>query len=338
MAKKKERIKKPYTVKVPVYATEVKEGSFTYEEVIVRLKKELDNYNENTSIGRVAFNKNNKTQRKVIQKVDYFEYAYGEDPNAVPLLLLKTTSFNTNIHDAYTEDPDGTIRVLSDVTKLVSEHNYMLFYPNFVGYEPKQKANWLIFICGDTNKNDTDIVNTAKLVISGVLRLSFVCIKPKDILNKIQKASIPIFQIRYIGVEKDISDANEKYSSYLVDSKIKKDKKKTYKDIPLSSVDELLKEEFDHEEYQVREAEFIQGKNKFKLIKKFRGITEDEYDEFDVLKKEAQMLFEETAELSFTDTFELLETEEKEKKLHDKDFILEKSSPIIINYIASYNV
>ena len=92
MAKKKERIKKPYTVKVPVYATEVKEGSFTYEEVIVRLKKELDNYNENTSIGRVAFNKNNKTQRKVIQKVDYFEYAYGEDPNAVPLLLLKTTS------------------------------------------------------------------------------------------------------------------------------------------------------------------------------------------------------------------------------------------------------
>lgn len=311
MAKKKERIKKPYTVKVPVYATEVKEGSFTYEEVIVRLKKELDNYNENTSIGRVAFNKNNKTQRKVIQKVDYFEYAYGEDPNAVPLLLLKTTSFNTNIHDAYTEDPDGTIRVLSDVTKLVSEHNYMLFYPNFVGYEPKQKANWLIFICGDTNKNDTDIVNTAKLVISGVLRLSFVCIKPKDILNKIQKASIPIFQIRYIGVEKDIS---------------------------LSSVDELLKEEFDHEEYQVREAEFIQGKNKFKLIKKFRGITEDEYDEFDVLKKEAQMLFEETAELSFTDTFELLETEEKEKKLHDKDFILEKLSPIIINYIASYNV
>lgn len=67
-------------------------------------------------------------------------------------------------------------------------------------------------------------------------------------------------------------------------------------------------------------------------------MTEDEYDEFDVLKKEAQMLFEETAELSFTDTFELLETEEKEKKLHDKDFILEKLSPIIINYIASYNV
>lgn len=338
MAKKKEQVKKPYTVKVPVYATEVKVGSFRYEDVMNRLKIELDNYNNNTSIGRVAFNRNNKTQRKVIQKVECFEYFFGEEPNQIPLLLLKTTSFNTNIHDAYTEDPDGKIRVLSDVTKLVSEHNYMLFYPNFVGYEPKQKVNWLIFICGDTNKNDTDIVNTAKLVISGVLHLSFVCIKPKELISKISKTSIPIFQIRYIGVEKDISDANEKYPTYLVDSKLKKDKIKTYKDLPLKLIDVLLKEEFNHDEFQVQEAEFTQGKNKFKLIKKFIGMTEDEYDEFDILKKEARMLFEETAELTFTDTFELLETEEKGKKLHDKDFIMGKLSPIIINYIASYNV
>lgn len=229
MARKKEQEKKPYTVKVPVYATEIKEGSFTYEEVTTRLKQELDNYNTNTSIGRVAFNRSNKTQRKVIEKVECFDYVYGEEPNTAPLLLLKTTSFNTNIHDAYTEDLDGTIRVLSDATKLVSEHNYMLFYPNFVGYEPKQKVNWLIFICGDTNKNDTDIVNTAKLVIGGVLHLSFVVIKPKDILNKLQKTSIPVFQIRYIGVEKDISDANEKYSSYLIESKLKKTKRKHIK-------------------------------------------------------------------------------------------------------------
>lgn len=338
MARKKEQEKKPYTVKVPVYATEIKEGSFTYEEVTTRLKQELDNYNTNTSIGRIAFNRSNKTQRKVIQKVEYFDYVYGEEPNIAPLLLLKTTSFNTNIHDAYTEDLDGTIRVLSDATKLVSEHNYMLFYPNFVGYEPKQKVNWLIFICGDTNKNDTDIVNTAKLVIGGVLHLSFVVIKPKDILNKLQKTSIPVFQIRYIGVEKDISDANEKYSSYLIESKLKKDKKKTYKDIPLNSIEELLKEDFNHDEYQIREVELIQGKKKLKLVTKYKGMTEDEYDEFDTLQKEAQMLFDETAELTFTDSFELLESEEKAKKLHDKDFILNKLSPIIINYIASYNV
>lgn len=67
-------------------------------------------------------------------------------------------------------------------------------------------------------------------------------------------------------------------------------------------------------------------------------MTEDEYDEFDTLQKEAQMLFEETAELTFTDSFELLESEEKAKKLHDKEFIITKLSPIIINYIASYNV
>lgn len=330
--------KKPYKVKVPVYATEVNEGSFTYDEVILRVKKDLDNYNNNASIGRVAFNKSNKTQRKLIKKVEYFEYTFGEESNSIPVLLLKTTSYNTNIHDAYTEDPDGTIRVLSDVTKLVSEHNYMIFYPNFVGYEPNQKTNWLIFICGDTNKNDTDIVNTAKLVIGGVLHLKFVCIKPKEILNKIAKTSIPIFQIRYIGVEKDISDANETFPSYLVNSRIKKDKKKTYKDIPLSSVQKLLNEEFDHEEYQIREAEIIQGKNIYKLIKKLKEKTQDEYDEFDVLKKEAQMFFEETAELSFTDTFELLEAEEKEKKLHEQNFIISKISPIITNYIASYNV
>lgn len=338
MAKRKIQEKKPYTVKVPVYATEVKEGSYTYEDVISRLKQELDNYNNNTSIGRVAFNRSNKTQRKVIQKVDYYEYLYGEEPNAIPSLLLKTTTFNTNIHDAYTEDPDGTIRVLSDVTKLVSEHNYMLFYPNFVGYEPNQKCNWLVFVCGNTNKNDTEITNTAKLVINGVLHLGFSCIKPKDLLDKIQKTSVSVFQIRYIGVERDISDANEKYPTYLVESKMKKDKKKTYKDIPFNSIEELLSEDYNHEEYQIREAEFVQGKKKFKLTKKYQGMTKEEFDEFDTLKKEAQLLFEETAELTFTDSFELLETEEKEKKLHDKDFILDKITPIVINYIASYNV
>lgn len=338
MAKRKIQEKKPYTVKVPVYATEVNEGSYTYEEVITRLKQELENYNNNTSIGRVAFNRSNKTQRKVIQKVDCFEYSYGEEPNVVPCLLLKTTTFNTNIHDAYTEDPDGTIRVLSDATKLVSEHNYMLFYPNFVGFEPNQKVNWLVFVCGNTNKNDTDIANTAKLVINGVLHLGFSCIKTKDLLDKIHKTSVPVFQIRYIGIEKDISDANEKYSVYLVESKTKKDKKKTYKDIPFSSVEELLKEDYNHEEYQIREVEFVQGKKKFKLIKKYKGMTEAECDEFDAIKKEAQLLFEETAELTFTDTFELQHIEEKDKKLHNKEFILEKITPIVINYIASYNV
>lgn len=338
MAKRKVEGKKPFVVKVPVYATEVKEGSFTYESVITRLKEELNNYNNNADIGRVAFNRSNKTQRKVIQKVDYFDCPYGEDSNEIPTLLLKTTTFNTNIHDAYTEDSDGTIRVLSDTTKLVSEHNYMLFYPNFVGYEPNQKVNWLVFVCGDTNKNDTDIVNTAKLVINRVLHWSFTSIKPKDLLDKIQQVSIPVFQLRYIGVEKDISDANEKYITYLVESKIKKDKKKTYKDIPFNSVEKLLEEDFNHDEYQIREAEFTQGKKKFKLVRRYQGMTEAEYDEFDTLKKEAQTLFEETAELTFTDSFELLETEEKNKKLQDKDFILERMLPIIINYIASYNV
>jgi len=54
--------------------------------------------------------------------------------------------------------------------------------------------------------------------------------------------------------------------------------------------------------------------------------------------KEAQQLFQNTAEQVFTDTFVILETEDKEKKLHDPDFVIEKITPIITNYTASYNV
>jgi len=295
----------------------------------------LDNYNNNNSIERVSFTKNNKTQRKVIDKVSYFEYAIGD----IPILLFKTITFNTNIHDGFTTNPDGNTQVFSNRTKFGSEHNYMLFYPNLIGLEPNQKGNWLIFVCGNSNKNDTEVIETAKLVIEGVLHLNFIHVTPQDILEKI-KTSIPLFKITYIGIEKDISDVEEKFPTLLIESKLKREKTKTYKDISLDNVQELLKEDINPNEYQTREVSFEQGKNGFKLIRKFIRFkeSETEYDEFNSTLKEAQQLFQETAEQTFTDNFVILETEEKDNCLHSHNFIIDKITPIIFNYIASYNV
>src|ERR1035437_5641538 len=123
---KKPKIKE-FKIKVPVYSTEKQAGPFKYNDVIGRLTKELELYNVSDSIARVAFRKSNKTQQKVIKKVDHFKCDIGDAPNSIPALLLKVTTFNTNLLDGYTEEPDGVIRVFGKTTQLGYEHNYMLF-------------------------------------------------------------------------------------------------------------------------------------------------------------------------------------------------------------------
>jgi len=225
MASKKDRKQKELKVKVPVYATQIIEGVVTNDNMLSTLKRMLDNYNEHGLVdgGFVAFNRSNKTQLKVIQKVEHTDHILGENANSKPVVLLKTTTYNTNIHDASTVDADGTIRVFSNATKLVSEHNYMLFYPNIVGYVPNQKANWLIFVCGNSNKNDAEIIETAKLVIGKVLNLSFMHITPEEIMRKIQ-TSITDLTVRFIGIEKDLSDSEEKFPTFIVMNKLRREK------------------------------------------------------------------------------------------------------------------
>lgn len=89
---KKEKKIKEYKIKVPVSATEKVLANFTYEDAILRLEKDIEIYNENNEIRRVTFKRSNKTQQKVIQKIDTFRYQIGEDAEAIPALLLKVTT------------------------------------------------------------------------------------------------------------------------------------------------------------------------------------------------------------------------------------------------------
>lgn len=70
--KKAKKIKE-YKIKVPLSATEKVLANFTYEDALLRLEKDIEIYNENNEIWRVAFRRSNKTQQKVIQKIDTFD-------------------------------------------------------------------------------------------------------------------------------------------------------------------------------------------------------------------------------------------------------------------------
>lgn len=331
---KNEKKTKEYKIKVPVYATEKISSNLTYEDSISRLETVLKVYSENINFPRVAFRRNNKTQQKVIQKIETFRKQIGEDAESIPLLLLKVTTYNTNLLDGYTEEPDGSIKVFGTRTKVGSEKNYMVFYPNFVGIVPNLQVNWLVFTYIDTNKIDSEMTNTAKLVISSVLSLKHVQITREDILSKIKSKKVPLFQIRYTGIEKDINDIKDQYKQYLIESKLKKDKSETFKDIPFELAQELLSEEMN--EYQIREAKFIYGNSEYKLIKKLSKTISEEYNEFDVLVAESKNIFEEAAEHTFNDHFVLFEDEMD--KMYDHDYIVDKITPIITNYIISYDV
>ncbi|MEI6091955.1 MAG: hypothetical protein WCR42_15995 [bacterium] len=332
--KKQEPKMKEYKIKVPVFLTEKNKGNFSYESVISRIETELKHYNSSEQIPRIAFKRQNKTQQKVISSINSHKFILGDDDLKVPALFLQVTTYNTNLLDGYTEQ-DGTIKVFDNKTKLGSEKNFMIMFPNLNGYPPNYEANWLVFVYIDTNKMDSEMINTAKLVVNSVLHLNNIQITREDILSKIKKIKVPILKIRYTGV--DINDeVDERFINFLVESKTRKDKSETFKNVPFELANQIIDAEYPIDEYQNREVKFIYGNSEYKLTKKLSESLPNEYNEFDVLVNEARNIFNEAAEHTFTDSFALFEDELS--KMYNKDYIIDKISPIITNYIKTYDI
>ena len=326
--KSNDPIEDSYKIKVPVFVTEKTDKELTYSIVVESIKKKIDTYNNDRKSEKVKFTRANKTQTKVIDSILCIDRHIGEQPSGVPCLLLQVTTYTTNHIEGFIQDEENADRKkIKQTTKLGSEENYILFYPNIKGIDLNKKSNWIILVYSDINKTDSDIINTAKLLIEKVFGLLFLHVKPTDVLKEISNSKIPKFQIKYIGIDNSDNGVDEKYREYLSKTQVKKDKVSNYKQLPFSLAKELYNEteNFESEGYQKKEATFTFGNNKYKLTKELIEHIE-----------EAQNVMSESAEQIYTDNFLLYESEKE--NVYDHDFIIEKLSPIITKYLKSYDV
>lgn len=315
MSDKKE---KSYKIKVPVYTSElILEGSdlfggVSFEDMNRFVHKKVQDYRSIKD--KVSRNKRNKVQKKEIDKVECIDCMVAERP----CVILQISAYNTNLFDGFVET-DKKI-TLEQNNKIGSENYFVLLVPNIIGIDSNNyKHQWIFLIYEDPHKDTQDILSTVKLVINRVLGISTSNIKIPEILDELKRIKkIPELTLNFTAISNDENEVDAKYRSYLVGSKFRKQKEDKYENMPFETTEEVISDLSYEDDYQKRTVRIGLGKKEYR-------ITRDAI-------KEAKGKIHETAEEIFNETIGITETELKEK-IYDTDFIVEKLTPILQNYL-----
>ena len=326
MSKKRKRNKQTrnsdktnvYSIKMPVYTTSMidkEEGLFgkaTYEDMITFLKNRLSSFSS-----PISTDNRNKTKKTVISKIKSTQVAIGD----VPTLLLQINAFNTNLYDGYFEGNEK-INFTRD-NKIGSDSNYVLFYPRIVGLaEGKYTCYFLMLVYEDPTKDSGEVSRIAKIVSNKILNVPIQNIKMSMILEELKAIKeVPELSVRYFSLTEAENGVDVKYASYLDSSKLKKEETRNFKNMPMDTMRELISDTSEDGNYQKKETWIRLGRREYKISKQLIAEAGEE------LKETAEKIFNATS---------VVTQQELEEKIHDKDFMIEKMSDVISNYISSY--
>jgi hypothetical protein len=237
----------------------------------------------------------------------------------VPCLLLQVSAFNTNFYDGYFE-ADKKIPMQRD-NKLGKDSNFVLLYPVIKGLNNKNYTSYfLILVYEDPTKDNGEVIRIAKIVVNKILNVPIQNIKLPTILEEIEKIkTIPELQIKYFSIYNSDNDVDVKYREYLQTEKIRKSKEDYFKDMPYQKVSELLAEP-DDTEYQRKETKLIIGKKEYKIKKELINEAAEE------LKETAEKIFNMSTSIT---------QDELDNKVHNQDFVIEKLSAVLVNYLSN---
>lgn len=315
---KKEKI---YTVKVPVYTTQMIEnaqdifGGISYQDMLSYVKHKLNSYSENGE--KIEFENRNKTQKTVINNINYTEHNAGK----VSGILMQISAYSTNLYDGYLE-AEEKIKFKKEY-KIGSETNFVMIFPLIKGIDRTNYLRYfIIMVYEDPTKTNEEISKIAKAVMNRILELPIANIKLPSILEELRAiGTIPELQVKYSSVYNHENDVDLKFREYLVSGKVKKQKEDYFKNMPIEKIEDLLNEK-DENEYQKKEAKLVVGKKEYKILKE--------------LIKETGEVLKETAEKVFNASTSITENE-LNHKVHDREFIFSKLIPILENFLSTDN-
>jgi hypothetical protein len=310
---------KLYTIKMPVYTTSMMDdveglfGKTTYEELISFLKGRLSSF-----VSPISTDNRNKTKKTVISKINSTEVSIGD----VPALLLQINAFNTNLYDGYFEGNEK-INFTRD-NKIGSDSNYVLFYPRIVGLSAgKYTRYFLMLVYEDPTKDSGEVSRIAKIVANKILNIPIQNIKMSMILDELKAINtIPELSVRYYSLTESDNNVDVKYASYLNSMKLKKEETRNFKNMPIDTMTDLISDSTEDGNYQKKETWIRWGRREYKITKQLIAEAGEE------LKETAEKIFNATSAIT---------QKELEEKIHDKQFMIEKMSDVITNYISSYD-
>lgn len=309
---------KTYTIKVPVYTSRQYDkndtcdlfGKITYDDMIEGIKSKI----LSTSSNRII-NCRNKVKQTVISDISISEKKIEDRP----CLLLNISSYDTNLGSGYYQDENNNRYNFSESNRLGSNNNYMLIYPIINGLESSKYTCYFLFIMYDDPRKDSgNVIRLCKHIVNNIVNCPIENIKLPQIIEELKKVvTIPELSIRYKSIVIDDDEPESTYKQYIVRSEIKKDKKQTFKAIPIDVLSDILDERFDGTEYQSREVKVKVGRKEYEITREILADTQELLD---------------TAEKVYNASVSI--TEEELKQIYDEDFIMQKLILVLTNYKA----
>lgn len=308
---------KSYNIKIPVYTTTMLDQSVglfdnvSYGDMIQMIKTKLNDFKQ-----PISFSNRNKTKKTVISKISYQDIQIGKTPT----LLLQISAFNTNIYDGYFE-ANEKIQITKD-NKLGSDTNFVLLYPRIKGLSTETyTCFFLMLVYEDPTKDNGEVCKLAKILVNRILNIPIENIKLPMIFDELKDIStIPELQIHYRSISEVENDIDIKYREYLQGGRLEKKKDRLFKDIPRKTMEELLADTTDDEDYQQKDTRIVIGKKEYRIKKE--------------LVNEASEELKETAEKIFNASSAITQTE-LDTKIHDTNFMIDKLKGVLTNYLSN---
>lgn len=305
-------------IKMPVYTTMITErtkdlfGNVTYPKMINDLEALLRNFTK-WPITRTSYN---KPKTIAISGISYEEYDIGD----IPVLLLKISSYNTNISNRYFEAAANKVEITKE-NKIGSDNNYVVLYPKIDGISSDcYNAYFLMLVYEDPSKDSGEVSKLAKMVATEVLKIPVENIKVPLIIKELAAMkAVSELQIKYSVLGMPENNVNPLFVQYLQGSKLKKEKERKFKDVPAELIEQIIGDSTDAEDYKQKESTIIVGKKEYRIKSEIAKAGEE---------------IKETAEKIFNAKCSITQEEFETGKIYEPSFILEKASAVLENYLS----
>lgn len=248
-------------IKFPTLITEpLQNGLDNQQAMIQNVEGIFQRYNNRDNRNLLVIPTRGKTREKIIKSIDTSQLQLGQDH----CLLLKVKEFKKGYDDLYLEPYNSPIQNISSTDKIGSRYNYALLYPYITHDADGGNINrWVVFIYDAADKDDADLINTIKCVISKILDLKFL-----NVLNRNLNANrnFPWVSVLFTNVE-NINNEELQFHQYAVTAKTKAIKETIYQNVPLNVAEQLKVQAANETGFRKKIIKFFTSEDKKSYLK-----------------------------------------------------------------------
>jgi len=305
---------KEYIVKVPIYTTESKSNErflfgTTFDNMLNDVKGLITKYNSDNN-WHVTSDKRAKTSVTGVNNIDVIDCNIGRDS----CLLLQATAYKTKLIDGYFESEDSEVIIFKENDKLCSNTHFILLYPNRFN----NLIYWRVFVYEDPTKTNDEVTRVAKLIMKEIIRCPIRNIKEDRLLADLDSQGIINgMEISFISIDDSDDETPPYLLNYLVNTKVKQEKKIKLENIPSDECVKVYQNVDFPNTYTKKQIKYLlNNKRVLTVTQEFRDNMIQAFDD------------------SFNYSFGITETELKDAKIFETDFIIEHMTAVVNNFMS----